>query len=108
MREPLMISIPLRNMTAQMARSERKSFHNEGMTPERRGKHKLDEIDAARVAKHLVLFRPTEQSIEWVLARARLSIPGLATTSDVLKVMHHNPDCVFALARNSKFHAEGE
>jgi predicted GNAT family N-acyltransferase len=78
-------------------------YHEETITIERHGKHKLDELDAARVAKHLLLFRPSDQVVETLMARARLAIPGLAATSDVLRILHYNPDCMFAVARKSKF-----
>ena len=77
----------------------------------RHGKHKLDELDAGRVAKHLVLFRPNETAVESLMTRARLSVPGLAATEDVLKVLRYNPDCMFAVARKSRFNPaspEGE
>jgi predicted GNAT family N-acyltransferase len=77
----------------------------------RHGKHKLDELDASRVAKHLVLFRPNETAVENLMAKARLSIPGLAATEDVLKVLRYNPDCMFAVTRKSRFNPaapEGE
>ena len=77
----------------------------------RHGKHKLDELDATRVAKHLVLFRPNEPAVESLMAKARLSVPGLAATEDVLKVLRYNPDCMFAVTRKSRFNPaspEGE
>jgi predicted GNAT family N-acyltransferase len=69
----------------------------------RHGKHKLDELDAARVAKHLVMFEPSEDVIRDLVAKARLSIPGMAHISEALKVQRHNPNCIMALARKSKF-----
>ena len=72
---------------------------------ERHGKRRLDELEP-EVAKNLVLFRPTEQEVESLMARARLAVPGLAATSDVMRIVRHNPDCMFALARKSKFSPE--
>src|SRR5581483_4620854 len=72
---------------------------------ERHGRHKLDELDAARVAKHLVLFRPDDAAIESLMASARLSIPGLTTDAEVKRVVHYNPDCMWAVARKSRFDA---
>jgi len=72
---------------------------------ERHGRRRLDELEP-EVAKHLVLFRPTEQDVDKLMARARLSVPGLAATDDVLRVLRHNPDCMFGLARKSKFNPE--
>jgi predicted GNAT family N-acyltransferase len=53
-----------------------------------------------------VLFRPTAQVVEQLMARARLAIPGLAATADVQRVVRHNPDCLFAVARKSKFNPD--
>ena len=75
----------------------------EFLTIERHGRHKLDELDAARVARHLVLFRPSEPQVEDLMARARKLIPSLAATSDVIRVLRFNPDCMFAVSRKSKF-----
>jgi predicted GNAT family N-acyltransferase len=81
----------------------RAAYSEEFITAERRGKHRLDELDAARVARHLLLFRPDEQVLEAVTAKARLAIPGLAASADVQRTVRFNPDCVFAVARKSKF-----
>src|SRR5471032_1235814 len=81
----------------------RAAYSEEFITAERRGKHKLDELNAARVAKHLLMFRPDDQVLEVLMAKARLVIPGLAATADVQKILHFNPDCMFAVARKSKF-----
>lgn len=86
-----------------MVRLQSKSAHGAVATASKPGKHQLDALDAARVAKHLVLFSPTELVLRELMAKARLSIPGLADPADVLRIMSYNPDCVFALARKSKF-----
>jgi predicted GNAT family N-acyltransferase len=86
-----------------MTEAAMRAIHSEESTTERHGKHKLDELDASRVAKHLAYFRPTEAVVESLMARARLAIPGLAATADVLKVLRYNPDCMYAVTRKSKF-----
>ena len=80
-----------------------RAIHREEPTTERHGKHKLDELDASRVAKHLAYFCPTEAVVESLMARARLAIPGLAATADVLRILRYNPDCMYAVTRKSKF-----
>jgi predicted GNAT family N-acyltransferase len=65
------------------------------------GRHKLDELDPARVAKHLAMFLPSEAGVADLMVRARLSIPGLAETAEVLKVVRHNPICMLAVSRRS-------
>jgi predicted GNAT family N-acyltransferase len=67
------------------------------------GKYKLDEMDADRVAKHLVLFEPTDADVQSLMAKARACIPNLADTADVLRVFRYNPDSISAVARKSRF-----
>jgi predicted GNAT family N-acyltransferase len=86
-----------------MAQFQRRLVPEDSVRAARHGKHQLDELDPARIAKHLVMFQPTEQGVADVLAKARLSIPGIAETEEVLKVFRYNPSCIMALARKSKF-----
>src|ERR1700744_1651933 len=65
----------------------RAAYSEEILTAARHGKHKLDELDASRFAKHLMLFRPSQEVVEEVVERARKAIPGLGQTSDVLKIV---------------------
>jgi predicted GNAT family N-acyltransferase len=86
-----------------MAQSHRRLVPDHDVRAARHGKYKLDELDPARIAKHLVAFEPDEQVIVDILATARLSIPGIAETEEALKVSRHNSFCLMALARKSKF-----
>jgi predicted GNAT family N-acyltransferase len=90
-------------MASRMAQSQKKLSQDDSTTVDRQGKHKLDQLDAIRVAKHLVMFEPSAAVVEDLMANARLSIPGLAATSEVLKVLRYNPICMMAVARKSKF-----
>jgi predicted GNAT family N-acyltransferase len=73
---------------------------------EKQIRRRLDQLDGDRVAKNLVLFRPTETDVENLMAKARLSIPGLAATEDVQRVLRYNPDCMFAISHKSRFNPE--
>src|SRR6266702_4437842 len=86
-----------------MAQSHRRLVPSEDVRAARHGKYKLDELDPTRIAKHLTMFQPTEQGVADILAKARLSIPGIAETEEVLRVVRYNPICLMALARKSKF-----
>jgi predicted GNAT family N-acyltransferase len=86
-----------------MAQSQRRLVQSEDAKASRSGKYKLDELDPARIAKHLVMFQPSIAVVEKLVDTARASIPGMAATEQVLKVLRHNPVCVMALARKSKF-----
>lgn len=89
-----------------MAQVHRNLTTDDAHDSNRFGKHKLDELDATRVAKHLVSFAPSEETLIELVAKARLSIPGLAPASEAWKVQKHNPICVMALARRSRFDPE--
>jgi predicted GNAT family N-acyltransferase len=89
-----------------MTTATMRAVQGEEPTTERHGKHKLDELDASRVAKHLAYFRPTEPVVENLMVRARLAIPGLAATADVLRILRYNPDCMYAVTRKSKFNPD--
>lgn len=86
-----------------MAQSQRNLVQSDDGKASKHGKYKLDELDPARIAKHLVMFQPDAAAVEKLVETARVSIPGMAATEQVLKVLRHNPICVMALARKSKF-----
>lgn len=89
-----------------MAQAQTRLVPEDSVRAVRHGKYKLDELDPSRIAKHLTMFQPSEPAIINVLAKARLSIPGIAETQEALRVFRHNPICVMALARKSKFDSE--
>jgi predicted GNAT family N-acyltransferase len=88
-----------------MAQSQRRLVQSDAGKASRHGKYKLDELDPARIARHLVMFQPSAAVVEKLVDTARVSIPGMAATEQVLKVLQHNPICVMALARKSRFDA---
>jgi len=77
-----------------------------GVSSVRHGKHNLDEMDATRVAKHLVLFRPNDSVTERLLAKARLSIPGFGKTETILNVLHQQLGEMHAIARKPRSSGE--
>ncbi|HWY65320.1 MAG TPA: GNAT family N-acetyltransferase [Rhizomicrobium sp.] len=86
-----------------MAQSHRRLVPDFDAGAARHGKYKLDELDPARIAKHVVSFQPSDQDIIDICAKARLTVPAIAATEEVLKVARFNPFCVLALARKSKY-----
>lgn len=88
-----------------MAQTHKQSIP-EDMIPERPGRYRLDELDASRIAKHLVTFLPGEENVRELLDAARLSIPGMAKTETVFKVLRHNPGCILGYARKSKLNPQ--
>ena len=67
------------------------------------GKYRLDRMCASRVGKRLVMFEPDENVIADVVAKARVTLTGLAPTSEGLRLQRYNPDCIMALASKAKF-----
>ncbi|MEP6831649.1 MAG: GNAT family N-acetyltransferase [Rhizomicrobium sp.] len=86
-----------------MSLPQRELIQEDHAISARHGKHKLDELDASRVARHLVLFRPDDAGIADLMAKARLSIPGLGKTETIQNVLRHGLGHMFAVARKSKF-----
>lgn len=89
-----------------MTQSHRRLVPDDSVRSARQGRHKLSELDPARIARHLVMFQPSEETLIDVVAKARLSIPGIAETDEILRVVRYNPICVLALTRKSKFDPE--
>jgi predicted GNAT family N-acyltransferase len=86
-----------------MSLPQREMIRDEIVTGARYGKHKLDELDASRVARHLVLFHPDDAGVADLMAKARPSIPGLGKTETIQNVLRHGFGHMFGVARKSKF-----
>lgn len=99
--ETLMVSDMLKTLRTGPLQSKTKFAADQDTA--RADKFRLDQMDPARAGKNLVIFQPTEQGVADVLAQARLSIPGIAPTEEVLKVVRINPICILGLCRKSKF-----
>ncbi|HJT42335.1 MAG TPA: GNAT family N-acetyltransferase [Rhizomicrobium sp.] len=98
-----MVSKALTGRNRPMPNSHKRLILDGSLRKGRQEKYKLDQLAPARIGEHLVMFEPSEEVIADLMARARLSIPGLAPTSEVIKVQRHNSHCIMALAPKSKF-----
>jgi predicted GNAT family N-acyltransferase len=67
--------------------------------------HTLGHIDPRRLARRLVVFTPTGAEIDMLVDRARQDIPGLGDTEVVHRVVSHNPDSFWAIARRENFNS---
>jgi len=73
--------------------------------------HPLAQLDATRLARRLVLFRPDAENIKRLLKLAGLRIGALADSAVAFDVATHNPDSLWAIARKPSFdpdHPKGE
>ena len=76
---------------------------NPATVKQEKAKHHLGTMDAARYARHLVLFRASDLMLDHLVGLASAHIPGMAGLEVVRKVLAHNPDCVWAVARKGKY-----
>jgi predicted GNAT family N-acyltransferase len=65
--------------------------------------HPLPELDPQVLAKRLVVFTPNGLEAARLWECARRDIAGLTTTEIVQRVMTHNPDSFWAIARRSRY-----
>ena len=68
-----------------------------------KAKHALGDLDSSKYAKHLVLFRAEPSMLDHLIGLASPHIPGMAGSEIVRKILAHNPDCVWVVARKRKF-----
>jgi len=68
-------------------------------------KHLLPAENIESFAQDVVVFTPSGRNLEGLLSRARADLPGLAGADVVRRVMSHNPDSLWAIARRDGFDA---
>ena len=74
--------------------------------------HNLAEISPQRLARRLVIYTPTAAEIDELMDKARRDLPEIGANEAVHRVVSHNPDTFWAIARRDRFssrdrHAEG-
>lgn len=65
--------------------------------------HSLNGIDTGKLARRLVVFTAGGKDIDAMVARARVSMPGIASAAVVHRVVSHNPDSLWAITRKQHF-----
>lgn len=68
-----------------------------------RGIRPLDSPEILELARRLVVFTPNGNQIAALMEKARKAIPMLTSPEAVQRVVSHNPDCFWAIARRDKF-----
>jgi len=63
----------------------------------------LDKLSVSNISKKLVVFHPTGPSITDLVAKAGERMGRLASLETVRKVVSHNPDNLWAIARKSRY-----
>jgi predicted GNAT family N-acyltransferase len=67
--------------------------------------HLLGDLDILRLARGMVVFSPTGDQIDALVARARKDLPQIAESSVVRRVVSYNPDSLWAITRREHFDA---
>jgi len=66
--------------------------------------HPLATFDTQNLARRSVIFTPSGKQIESIVLLAQRSIIGLTTPTEVVRrVMSHNPDSLWAIARRNRY-----
>ena len=66
-------------------------------------KHPLPARNLADFAQDVVVFMLGADGLGPLMDRAKIDLPGLAARESVLRVMAHNPDTVWGIARREKY-----
>jgi predicted GNAT family N-acyltransferase len=67
----------------------------------------LDDLGTQRLAKRVVVFMPRGAEIDALVSHVRKDLDGVASSEVVHRVVHHNPDSLWAIARRDRPHPEG-
>lgn len=71
-------------------------------------KHPLPAENIESFARDVVVFTPNARELEGLLSQAERDLPGLAGSDVVRRVMTHNPDSLWAIARRDSFDAAAQ
>ncbi|CAN5318891.1 hypothetical protein BH11PSE4_BH11PSE4_33280 [soil metagenome] len=70
-------------------------------------KHPLPASNLEEFARDVVVFTMTAAAIGPLMERAAIDLPGLASRDVALRVMAHNPDSVWGIARRERYSGVG-
>lgn len=71
--------------------------------PPRPVDHPIDNLDILKLARRLVVFAPSGDDIDTLVAQAAADIPGLTGAEVVKRMVAFNPDCLWAIGRRDRF-----
>jgi predicted GNAT family N-acyltransferase len=73
-----------------------------------RAVRRLDDLSAERFGKRLTVFMPRGVEIDRLVALVQKDLAGVAAADIVHRVVSHNPDCLWAIARRDRFKASAD
>lgn len=66
---------------------------------------RLDDLGLEKLARRLVVFMPRGAEIDMIVARVREDLKGVASSEIVHRVVSHNPDSLWAMARRDRYNS---
>ena len=66
---------------------------------------RLDEFRLEKLARRLVVYMPRGEEIDGLVARVREDLKGVASNDVVHRIVSHNPDSLWAIARRDRFNS---
>jgi predicted GNAT family N-acyltransferase len=66
---------------------------------------RLDDLETTKLAKRLVVFMPRGDEIDALVDHVRKDLSGVAGSDVVRRIVAHNPDSLWAIARRDRFDA---
>jgi predicted GNAT family N-acyltransferase len=66
-------------------------------------RHPIGSVDPETISRRMVVFSPTGADIDRLISRAREDISGIGQSEVVHRVVRHNPDSFWAIARRDRF-----
>jgi predicted GNAT family N-acyltransferase len=73
--------------------------------PLARVSRQIDTLSAEQISQRLVVFTPSGQEVNALMARARTVLPMLTGSDVITRVISYNPDCLWAIARRERYDA---
>jgi predicted GNAT family N-acyltransferase len=73
------------------------------LQPQRPPRHPLGSLDVEQLSKRLVIFTPSGMQVDVLMNAARKAIGVLAANDVVHRVLSHNPDSFWAIARRGRY-----
>jgi predicted GNAT family N-acyltransferase len=68
-------------------------------------RHPIEGLDVERLSGRLVVFTPTGIQVDTLMNQGRKVVSRLARNEVVHRVISHNPDCFWAIARRDQFNS---
>jgi predicted GNAT family N-acyltransferase len=66
---------------------------------------RLDELGLEKLARRLVVYMPRGAEIDGLVERVREDLKGVASNDVVHRIVSHNPDSLWAIARRDRFNS---